>query len=231
MSEQQTTTTGKDASEQGLDRRKFLLRTTAITAGAWAAPSILTIDKAFGADGSPEPPCCPKTSDAATAKGLVVVGLTDTAIPIRANACLNDDDLGVGPVTLPGGLGTIEAADAQCTCGAKVSTADVQLTVGGQPITAQALQSSASCGCDGKDTGGSTVYNVQVGQLGPFNGSTFQEIAIPNLVPGVVGVVRLNEGPSTGADPGEYNAVRIIFNDPLGDSIDLKLASSKVECA
>lgn len=226
MSDQQPDTTSHDTAEQGLDRRKFLLRTTAITAGAWAAPSILTIDKAFGQEkGSPG--CCPKSSDAATAKGLVVVGLTKTAIPVRANACLNDDDLGVGPVVLPGGLGTVEAGDAQCTCGAVVNVALVNLVVGGQPITAEALKANSACDCDDQTSGGSTVYNLRVGPLGPFTSSSFQQIPIP----GGLGVVRLNEGPANGADPGEFNAVRIIFNDPLGDSIDLKLASAKVTCA
>lgn len=233
MNEQQPIETGTSSTEAtGMDRRKFLLRTTAITAGAWAAPSILTIDRAFGAPGSPDPctDCGPNTeTDGATVKGLVVAPLTGTEIPIRLNACLNDDDLGVGPVLLPEGLGTVDVLAGGCAaCGANIQTGVVNLLVAGTPITAEALHANAACNCAGEATGGSTVYNVQVGALGPFNSNTYEFIDL-----GPLGYVALNESPGTATGtPGEFTAMHIVISDPIaGGSVDLKLASAKVTCA
>lgn len=219
-----TSTTHSTDDGHGIDRRKFLLRTTAVTAGAWVAPSILTIDRAFGATGSPTP-CCPTESDAATVKGTVNV-LGQLPITVRENACLNDDTIGT-VVALPADLGSVRLLEVSCDCGARVSVADVLVNTPGGPVTAQALQSNATCDCNGNPQGGSRVVGLAAFGETVLDSTSLQTINIP----GGLGTITLNEV-IVGAPGGgtEFNALHIVFNDPLGTSVDLKFASSRVEC-
>ena len=226
MTQQLTTTSSSEVDERGIDRRKFLLRTTAVTAGAWAAPSILTIDRAFGAPGSPNGcPCEPAETDAATVKGTVTL-LNQVPLVVRENACLNDDTIAT-IIGLPAGLGTVQLLQVSCDCGARVSVGDVLVNTPGGPTIAQALQSNAACDCRGGTTGGSRVVGLTAFGEGVVDSTAPQVIPIP----GGLGFIILNEVVSPAPDGGtEYNALHIVYTDPLGTSVDLKFASSRVEC-
>lgn len=229
MTEHLTTATSSvKGDERGLDRRKFLLRTTAVTAGAWAAPSILTIDKAFGNQHSPIGcPCQPRVSDAEAVEGHAqLVGQPRTQI--HEFTCLNDDTAGTNQ-PLPADLGSVDLIEISCECGANVSVANLVLNIPNDdvPVRAQALQSHAACDCKtGQPTGGSRVVG-----LSAF-GQTVADETAPRtiLIPGGRGFVALNEttvGPQGGT---EFNALHIVFLDTLGNDIDLKFASSEVVC-
>ena len=229
MSEQQPTDTTSSTGSSGMDRRRFLLRTTAVTAGAWAAPSILTIDRAFGATGgSPEPcvNCGPNTStDAATVKGFAIP-LGMAPILVRQNACLNDDSPSI-EVPLPLSLGTVQAGAVTCgECEADVNV--VSATIG--PIVTRELQATSTCSCTGGPTGSSEVAFLQIGDDVLVNLNTTETVTFPIPAAFGSGFVTLNEV-GTGADAGEFNAVHIVYTDLTGNVIDLKLASAKATCA
>lgn len=218
------TTSSNDADTQrGVDRRKFLIGTTAVTAGAWAAPSILTMDRAFAEHaGSPNRPCA--CGPGTTTEGRLALGsvtVAGVAVPVSVG-CSNDDNTGVGPVLLPGGLGTVNAVSADCTdCSAEVETANVQLLLGTTPVVAQALFANAAC-CHGHTTGGSKVVGLQVGNNTVINSTAPETIVVPGF-----GEIRLNE--QEGADT--FNAIHIVGSAPGSlVVVDLRLASARATC-
>lgn len=220
--DEQTTSSNEVDIQRGVDRRKFLIGTTAATAGVWAAPSILTMDRAFAAHSPNHVECvCGPATETEGRIALGSVTVAGTAIPV-AVGCLNDDNTGVGPVTLPGTLGTVNAVSADCTdCGADVETANAQLLLGSTPVVAQALFANAEC-CNGQTTGRSKVVGLQIGSANVINSTSPQTIT---TVPGFT--IFLNQ--VEGGD--RFNAVHIVGSAPGSlVVVDLRLGSARATC-
>jgi hypothetical protein len=110
----------------GISRRKFIAATGAIGAGAWAAPAILTFDRAFAA-GSAQP----GQSGACTGCGT-------------PNACDGQ------PVCGPSGSGcfcTANVGAPGCTCTQSAPCSTLSLCAAGQPSCGPGLVCQQGC-CD-----------------------------------------------------------------------------------
>lgn len=206
MNEQQPIDASTHSDEQrGMDRRRFLLGTTAVTAGAWAAPSIFTIDRAFAADTGTPCPCADNRQAVSVAAAGTIAGNT-----INQVQCPNEgQDYSVGDI------GSLHVANAECQgCTANIEVTQVQLLIAGTPVSAGVLKSHVRC-CPTGSQGGSSVLDFQAGSV-TFSGSQTQTVDFP----GTTGTITFNEQIGD-----EFNAVHIEIPDD-GGIIDLKLASS-----
>lgn len=229
--------------ETDLDRRRFLAG-AALTAGVWVAPSVLTVDRAFGTPGSP---MCVNSAYDFT---VVTTGpVSSTTGPVSSCSQSGTDTLTAFSITVPtfgtlgGGSGfTAECSDTTgCAASAEIAELAVDLTtLAGMPVTLNAttIRADASC-AGGTSTRTVTIVNGQltVGATTiPLDASPGPNTVVFDSTAAMGPVqllVVLNE--QTGA--GTVNAIHISLTvtDPLTPSIppqtvDIVIASATATC-
>lgn len=206
-----------------IDRRKFLAGTTAVTAAVWAAPSIVTIDRAFGADGSPT--CTTSAYDMRGRFSGTVNGVLNPASSCADNgseALADITSIAVGGTTI--GSGRLLFADCDTgACCASAGVTDLVLTIPGLPVIGVALLNAEACCSNHTTTRSATLTGVTIG------GS-----ALPNPGPnttislGTFGSLILNE--QSAVDEDTVNAFHLLANVPGVQAVDLVIGSATADC-
>lgn len=235
--------------EPGVDRRKFLIGTAAASAGMWAAPSILSVDRAFAQVGTDQPPPDPEDCNTSAfalevmANGplLGVAELLSSCNNSTGGAPFADASVTRNGTTLVSAtvLDTECSQSPRCRAFASVAMLRIDLTSLGIPLelTADLITATAEC-TSGTTTRSSTIANLTLtaNSVPLFAGvavnslpnNELVNIAIPG---GLALLVILNEQP--GSDT--VNAIRISATVPvlLSDevqTVDITIASATASC-
>ncbi len=205
--------------EAGVARRKFILGTAAATAGMWAAPSILSVDRAFAQVGSPGPDPDPDPGGCMTsARALTVTAAGLVNVNVGPFSSCQDGTGGdeFASATVTNGTSTLVSAEAldtdcrqapTCRATASVATLRIDLTSLGIPLvlTADVITATAEC------TGGPTTLSSSIAEL------TLTANSVPLFV-----------GADVSADPNTTVVnidtavldLKVILNEQVGDTVN-----------
>lgn len=223
----------------GLDRRRFLAG-AAVAAGAWAAPTVLTLDRANAAIVGTA-----MCVDSAHVLKLVLSGTVNQTIgPI--SECVQSGDKNVATLSLPPGsltplvTATVGATSCNGTTGCSSASSLANLVVNLTSIapvslSAEAVTADASC------SGGSTTRDASLVQGKLVLGAVSQDLPVnpgPNTVvidtlsdTGPLGV-RLVLNEQTG--PSSVQAIHLIVQVRVGttvtQTVDLVVGFASASC-
>jgi hypothetical protein len=223
--------------EPGVDRRKFLIGTAAAGAGMWAAPSILSVDRAFAQTAGTDQP----------GGGTADCDTSAFDITVRASGRVN---LSVGPFSSCSSTGggpavdidttvvTATALDTQCTqdpcrAFAQIASASIDLDTLGilLRIEATALTAEAKCS-DGDTELDSSIAALRL-TSGDISSDVDVETTANSTVFVTVGTVDVTVVFNQQTDD-TVNAVRVTASvtNLLGEtqSVDVIVASATATC-
>lgn len=216
-------------AQEGLGRRKFLIGTAAVGAGAWAAPSILAVDRALGQEpGSPL--CDTRAFDIlVTAKGAV----TGHAGPVRECNDGGGGSFAGGTAQIPGTSApegsvqvlTVSCSQDPCRAFVEIASATVDLNPLGLPvvISATTITSEATCS-GGTTTRSSSIATLTVNGTSRTVGTSPNFLAVDEEIAGVHVKIVLNE------QVGDtVNAIHIAAGDEI-QSADVVIGSATASC-